>query len=867
VIALGFVVSLSDLDRVTGWPAAATLAILTLGFAVLALLADDLQAGLTARATFGLAWAAAARTYWDGQWAGPTTAALALVYALPAQQRIRATRIGALASRHVEPYLYLTALLALGLSSGYARSTTELVGWPTAITFGLLAVALSGYVAFADGLAVAITARVAFGAAWILTVHNLGLGAWRGTADTLLVALYALSGLPRLQLGRLGALLAARRAWLIHGSAAVALALTSYDSVFISGTNWLFPATFAGLACAYLLHAWLGGGRIGAYLGLGTAGLAWITTVFAFHFDDWAAAAIAPLAIAYLVLSWRAGLLGRTGELVARAARPYIHGAVAIAVVLAAILAAGDAAAARSGPWITWQAPVALALVGVTYLAHWALFRRPLALFAMATASSLAALGAGQVLEQGSTGAAIELVLLAAAWAAGVERAQDRLLRGLLRLGVAVQALLPLVVVAEPSWLAAALLISATAIFAGMAEIDRSPRWLFAAGPTFAAAWYWSGAVILPDTPATIANLAVLFAPFPLAAGVIGIVLRLTLGTRWALPAYLYFGISILGVQALFLTVPDLGLAGRWLMADVVVLYAIAALERRHEAAVVAAIGAAAGIAFILAAAGSAPIWYPVALGVLSVALYAGQLPWDRFYDRRSEWIGAHRYLGLGGAAMTAVSGFALFDYTRPGTLGCALAGLAVLVFAGLVAFDARRFQHPVWDYGAVFAASLATYFAARYFALANPEWYLAGPGLALIGIGLRMPFDPRLQPDHRLSQLAVGAGAVAVLGVTAWQALLDPGWTQTVLLVIAGAASLVAGIGFRSRVLVVAGGAALGVAALRSLFLLVQQTPLFVAFGAVALTLLALGAALALLRDRVQDARSSFAEQWREWN
>ena len=252
-----------------------------------------------------------------------------------------------------------------------------------------------------------------------------------------------------------------------------------------------------------------------------------------------------------------------------------------------------------------------------------------------------------------------------------------------------------------------------------------------------------------------------------------------------------------------------------------------------------AAILAFMGIALTLAAAGAAPIWYPVALGALSVAVYAGQVPWERLYDRGSDWIAAHRYLGLGGAGMTALSGFALFDYTRPGTLGCALAGLAVLVFAGLVAVDGRRFGHPVWDYAAAFAASLATYFAARYFALANPEWYLAGPGLTLVAIGLRMPFDARLKPDHRLPQLAVAAGALLILGVTASQAVVDPGWTNTVLLVIEGAASLVAGIGFRSRVLVVAGGAAIGVAALRSLFVLVQQGLLFVAFGAVALTLL----------------------------
>jgi hypothetical protein len=861
------VLVLGDADRVTGWPTAAALGVLALGFTTLALLAGDQEAALTARAAFGLAWATAAKSYWGGQWAGPAVAALALVYAAPSWSRLRSTMAGRLASRHTEPYLYLTALVALGLSAGYAKTTAELVGWPTAISFGLLAVAFSIFVAFADGLAIAIVARVAFGAAWILTVHDLGLGAWRGTADTLLVCVYALSGLPRLQLGRLGVLLAARRGWLVHSSAAVALTLTAYDSLSLPGAGWLFPATFAGLAVAYLLHAWLGGGMTAAYLSLGTAGIAWITAVFALRLDDWTAAAVAPLALAYLVLGARAALFGTTGTLVARAARPYIHAAVAVALFVAVALELGDAAVLASGQWITWQAPAVLGTVALTYLGHWVVFRRSLALFAMATAGSLAVLSAGQVLQQGSTGAAIELVLLAAAWSAGMARSEDRLLQSLLRGGVAVQALLPLVVVAEPSWLAAALLLSATAVLAGMAEIDHSPRWLLLIGPAFAGAWYWAGAALFPSAQPTPDNLGMLFAAFPLVVGIAGIVLRNTLGSRWALPAYLYAGIAVLGVEGLFLAVPDLALAGRWLMADVVVLYAIAALERRHEAAIVAALGAFAGMALALAAAGAAPIWYPVALGALSVAVYAGQLPWERLYDRGSDWIAAHRYLGLGGAGMTAVSGFVLFDYTRPRTLGCALAGLAVLVFAGLVAFDGRRFGHPLWDYAAAFAASLATYFAARYFALANPEWYFTGPGLALVAIGLRMPFDARLKPDHLLPQLAVGAGALLTLGVTATQALLDPGWTQTVLLVVEGALSLVAGIGFRSRVLVVAGGAAIGVAALRSLFVLVQQGLLFVAFGAVALTLLALGAVLALLRDRVQEARTTFAEQWREWN
>ena len=469
-------------------------------------------------------------------------------------------------------------------------------------------------------------------------------------------------------------------------------------------------------------------------------------------------------------------MLGRTGELVGRAARPYVHAAVAAALLFAALLEVGDAAVGPSGQWITWQAPVVLAMVSMTYLGHWALFRRSLSLFPMATAASLAIVSAGQVLQQDSTGAAIELVLLAAAWAAGVARTEDRLLRSLLRLGVAVQALLP-----WSSWRsrAGSRPPSSSRQPRSSPAWPRStarPRWLLAAGPTLAGAWYWAGTAIFPDTPPTDENLAVLFAPLPLALGLVGIVLRVSLGTRWALPGYLYSGIALLAVEGLFLAVPSLALAGRWLMADVVVLYAIAALERRHEAAIVAAMGAFAGTALTLAAAGAAPIWYPVALGALSVVVYAGQLPWERLHDRNSRWIAAHRHLGLGGAAMTAVSGFALFDYTRPGTLGCALAGAAVLVFAALLWRPTAAASDTQCGYAAAFAGLAGDLLRRALLRSGQPRVVprraRAGPDRN----GLRMPFDSRLKADHLLPQLAVAAGAMLTLGVTVFAGGRRPG-------------------------------------------------------------------------------------------
>ena len=202
---------------------------------------------------------------------------------------------------------------------------------------------------------------------------------------------------------------------------------------------------------------------------------------------------MAPLAIAYLLIGARRAVVGPTGELLASAARRYLHVAAILALLAASILELSDAAYAVDGRWITWQAPAVLGVVATTYLGHWAFFRRPLALFAMAVAASLGVLASGQVLQQHSTGAAIELVLLAAVWAAGAVWSSDKQLRALLRGGVTVQALLPVLIIAEPSGLAAIVLLAATAVLVGMARLDLSPRWLLVntlllpAGPALGA--------------------------------------------------------------------------------------------------------------------------------------------------------------------------------------------------------------------------------------------------------------------------------------------------------------------------------------------------------------------------------------------
>jgi hypothetical protein len=167
-------------------------------------------------------------------------------------------------------------------------------------------------------------------------------------------------------------------------------------------------------------------------------------------------------------------------------------------------------------------------------------------------------------------------------------------------------------------------------------------------------------------------------------------------------------------------------------------------------------------------------------------------------------------------------------------------------------------------DYAAAAAGSVASYFLARYLGATNPQWYVAAPGLTLVAIGLAMPHDRRLAGAASLAPAATAAGAILLGGTTAAQAFNDAGWGYTAWLLVEAVTMILTGIGMRSRALVVAGAGAVGVGGLRALFVLVEQGLLFAAFGATALFLLGLGAALAGLRDRF---RGQLGATWREWS
>jgi len=166
----------------------------------------------------------------------------------------------------------------------------------------------------------------------------------------------------------------------------------------------------------------------------------------------------------------------------------------------------------------------------------------------------------------------------------------------------------------------------------------------------------------------------------------------------------------------------------------------------------------------------------------------------------------------------------------------------------------------PWLDYVAGIVVAAGSYWVDHFAGVTNGQWHVVAPGAALILVGLLMPYDRRLAQARAWAPYCAAAGAALLMGTSLIQS--TPGdtsaWLYVALMVSEAVVGLLIGIGFRSRALVIAAGAGAGVAALRAIFLLVQQgVALFLVFGAVALLLLAIGAALAVLRARLRTGES----------
>lgn len=821
-----------------------------------------------ALALLALEWLLLVRDALPAPWQPLAAGLLVAVLASTRLGVFTGTGLGARWRELAEPYGHAAAAVTvvwIGTLQPGGDWVSYLASWPNTLAYFALAFGYGMLGVLGKGLLPALLARALFAIAWLAAVQNLHLGTWRGPADVALTVLYVVLGYRSSHFGRVGELFRGSRELTVHASAAIALGLTVADAVsFPDLLSWRAAVTYGGLGAAYLLQTYLGGGRLPASLGLAGLCLALATASYRVVADPWAPLLLLGAAAAFVQLAHRG--VGPRAFRVALAGPAEIYVHFVVLVMLGWLLVESPSLDSLGYPQL-----VAMLGIAALYALYSSVSGRRSALLASAAAMSVAVLGANHVLGLEDRGAALELVVLAALYAVFHEFARAGTLRTGLWIGMAAQALLPVLMNDLGAFEHAAVLLGSVMIFSAVAARSQMPEWLLFAVGLSGVAWYWSALALGPRLAGpTTAALALAFLPLPLLLGVLGLGLRSALGFRWAWPLYLGAGIWMLLVPVLAGADRDPGLAGRALVAYSVLVYTAAAVDSRWEGAVLFVAFAVSGTSLALVGVQAAPVIFVLALGALAAALYGGAWAWRTRFPGASAWVDTHRYAGLGGAGALAVSCVATPQFTAAGAPG-GWAGLAVvLLFGFLLDLDGRLFRRPALGYLAAFVASLSSFWVARHFGAGNPQAYVALPALALLAIGLRLPHDRRIALDTGVARGAVVLGVVALLGTTAMQTFGESGdaFNYTGILVVEGVLAVVGGIAFRNRAMVVAGGAGLAIAALRALFvLIVSGIQLWIVFGAVALLLLLAGAALAVVRQHIPAARSVLRDSWQQWS
>ena len=358
----------------------------------------------------------------------------------------------------------------------------------------------------------------------------------------------------------------------------------------------------------------------------------------------------------------------------------------------------------------------------------------------------------------------------------------------------------------------------------------------------------------------------------PVAAALLALAVVLALGAwlgrrRWMVA--LVAAAAVAGAAVLCAPfLPTAGLLGLSLLVYGAALYALAVLERWTGVAGGALVclgGAVGALLWWRAAPGS---WYVPAYTAFGGVVYGGSAGWRVLGGRPAAWLALHRVGGLGVTGAAALAGLVLTGGPRPVLPAPAAALVAVWALAGLLAADAALTRLRVLWYAVPVVAALGGTLLARLAGLPNLQWHVDAPALALVVVGAVAQYDRRLGISAVWPRVAAAVGCAALLGLTGAQSLeRSVAWIYTVAWVLEAVGLLLAGIWLRSRVLVIAGTAGIGLVALRALVLVAQTVPLFAVFGAVALVLLAGGATLALLRDRMGRARTDLTRRWTEWS
>jgi hypothetical protein len=592
-------------------------------------------------------------------------------------------------------------------------------------------------------------------------------------------------------------------------------------------------------------------------------GVGWIGLLLAAHAGTWMGPWLTALIFVYAALAFPpSGLRGRLAPFT-RTAEPFIHSAAVFALLWSVAQSISEFATTLNGSHLSLQLPATLGLVTLAYAFYCWRSRRSWMLWTVWAGASATVLATNEPLHLGQQGYVVELVLLAWVSAIGARRMPSRPLRTFVRFGAAVQAALPVLFSASPDGLMAVCLLVAAGVGIVFALEDRRPAWLLLALGIFAVDWFWLGKALLPPPPQPTPDAVVLlYTPLPAVYALSGIALRLNGRARWSWPLYTGGAVIGLGVAVSAVSQSDLTLAGRALAAYAGLAYVAAAIDRWWPGIAAALLAAATAVLLLLAAANTASYWYPAAASLLAILIYAGYVAW-----RRPDLARTHRATGLAIAGLTAATSFAVPDFWGRSSVGSITALGSLIVAATLLFADGRLHRRPLFDYASAVIASLGSIWIARYLGIDNIQASVVLPGVVLIAVGLVAPHDARRPTSRLASRAAVVAGAIDLMGASAFQSVTeDAAAFYTTLWVIEAVAALMVGIGARSRTLVLSGGAGLGIGALRALFLILQVVQVYVVFGVVAILLLVGAGVLAATRDRLATARSAVSHSWDEW-
>jgi hypothetical protein len=695
-------------------------------------------------------------------------------------------------------------------------------------------------------------ARALFTLTWFAGVDAMNARGWRGPFDAVLALVYV-------ALGQLRALAAhsvatAGRRWFVHIAAIASLALcfTGPEDLLW----WRLAAASGALAAAYW---WLAVTSARAETPL----LAWAAV----------SSAAASLALAWVPEMWQgtvivgASLLLTGGWAAGRGAvrRPQLeNSALPVLLVLAAI----GAALTLKEDLAQWSQAIATLIAGGFLLAWSRLLAKPTNLVHMlrAGAAALCSIGlllAAAVLHLNTGFVGLLAVAIAAGHAEWNVRAKSEIERWYALAAILLMA--PVIYFWPYAHATAGLVavefvvLSALCLQAGV----RRRQWFLA---------YPAAVLLAPALHTSIGGLGlaanreleeIAFAVLAWVAGFAGLAVRARFGPKWALSTEV--GATTLAAGALLAMAmnghPDP--AGVALLAYAAVIYAAGMQERERWVLPAAAVTALAGSVTLLYTHRADTILYAAALGVLGLVIWmAGRGALVVLGPHPV--VDMHRYLGLGLLAVAGLAGFVFPDRTGPSSLGAALAAVALLITGGVLWLDARTFGFRPNLYLALISATAAGYFVARDIRLES--WELVPPGLGVIACGIQLRQEKAFQVDHWIRQLIVGTGLGLVMGWAAVFTVSGDLWWLVALLV-QGALAAGAGIVMRSRVLLGGGGAALALVSLRALLTVAQAGYLFIAFGAVALVLLALATALALSRERSLAGARGLREQLAQWD